>query len=101
MSVSEITQKPRTSNRPQVAVMNAVHDLPVLAARDLAYLKDVGLDIEFVTTPGMAQVTTKHFVKIDSIFDRPLDATYNESGIDQYRMCEWGLVKRAVDANAQ
>jgi NitT/TauT family transport system substrate-binding protein len=101
MTVSEITQKPRTSNRPQVAVMNAVHDLPVLAARDLGYFKDEGLDIDFVTTPGMAQVTTKHFVKFDSIFDRPLDATYNEGGIDQYRMCEWGIVKRAVEANAQ
>ena len=101
MSVSEITQKPRTSNRPQVAVMNAVHDLPVLVARDLGFFKDEGLDIDFVTTPGMAQVTTKHFVKFDSIFDRPLDSTYNEGGIDQYRMCEWGIVKRAVEANAQ
>src|SRR5438445_5647466 len=81
--------------------MNAVHDLPVLAARDLGFFKDEGLDIDFVTTPGMAQVSTKHFVKFDSVFDRPLDATYNEGGIDQYRMCEWGIVKRAVEANAQ
>lgn len=100
MTVSEITRKPRTSNRPQVAVMNAVHDLPVLAARDLGFFKDEGLDIDFVTTPGMAQVTTRHFVKFDSIFDRPLDSTYNEGGIDQYRMCEWGIMKRAVEANA-
>src|SRR2546422_6221796 len=45
------------STRPQVAVMNAVHDLPVLVARDAGFFKDEGLDLEFVTTPGMAQIT--------------------------------------------
>jgi len=84
--------------RPQVAVMNAVHDLPVLVARDLGFFEDEGLNIDFVTTPGMAQVTTSHNVKWDSIFDRPLDALYNDGGIDQYRMCEWGIMKRAVEA---
>src|SRR5438093_12423167 len=86
--------------KPQLAVMNAVHDLPVLVARDQGFFKDEGLDLEFVTTPGMAQVTTSHFVKFDSVFDRPLDSVYNEGGIDQYRMCEWGIMKRAVEANA-
>jgi NitT/TauT family transport system substrate-binding protein len=78
--------------------MNAVHDLPVLVARDQGYFKDEGLDIEFVTTPGMAQVTTSHSVKFDTVFDRPLDSVFNEGGIDQYRMCEWGIMKRAVEA---
>jgi hypothetical protein len=78
----------RNSTKPQVAVMNAVHDLPVLVARDNGFFRDEGLDLEFVTTPGMAQVTTSHLVKFDSIFDRPLDSVYNEGGIDQYRMCE-------------
>ena len=87
--------------KPQVAIMNAVHDLPVLVARDEGYFKDEGLDLQFVTTPGMAQSTTSHFVKFDSVFDRPLDAVYNTGGIDQYRMCEWGIMKRAVEANAQ
>jgi NitT/TauT family transport system substrate-binding protein len=90
-------QRPK---KTQVAIMNAVHDLPVLVARDLGFFKDEGLDIEFVTTPGMAQVTTSHVVKFDSIFDRPLDSVYNDGGIDQYRMCEWGIMKRAVEANA-
>jgi NitT/TauT family transport system substrate-binding protein len=90
----------RTGNKPQVAIMNAVHDLPVLVARDEGLFKDEGLDIEFVTTPGMAQVTTSHLVKFDSVFDRPLDAAYNDGGIDQYRMCEWGIMKRAVEANS-
>ena len=91
----------RNSTKPQVAIMNAVHDLPVLVARDNGFFKDEGLDLEFVTTPGMAQVTTSHLVKFDSIFDRPLDSVYNEGGIDQYRMCEWGIMKRAVEANTQ
>ncbi len=98
MSVQQATRKPAVAKRPQVAIMNAVHDLPVLVARDEGFFKDEGLDIEFVTTPGMAQVTTSHFVKFDSVFDRPLDSTYNEGGIDQYRMCEWGIMKRAVEA---
>ena len=90
----------QTPKKTQVAIMNAVHDLPVLVARDKGLFKDEGLDLEFVTTPGMAQVTTNHLVKFDSVFDRPLDSVYNEGGIDQYRMCEWGIMKRAVEANA-
>src|SRR4029453_10185115 len=86
---------PETHARPQVAIMNAVHDLPVLVARDK------GFDLDFVTRPGMAQVTTTHTVKFDSVFERPLDSVYNEGGIDCYRMCEWGIMKRAVEANAQ
>lgn len=89
------------NGRPKLAVMNAVHDLPVLVARDSGFFEDEGLDIEFVTTPGMAQVTTSHSVKFDSVFDRPLDSLYNDGGIDQYRMCEWGIMKRAVEAEAQ
>lgn len=84
----------------KLAVMNAVHDLPVLVARDEGFFKDEGLNIEFVTTPGMAQVTTSHKVQFDSVFERPLESVYNEGGIDQFRMCEWGIVKRAVEAEA-
>src|SRR5688572_3667572 len=89
-----------TAVKPRLAVMNAVHDLPVLVARDKGYFKDEGLDLEFVTTPGMAQVTSSHSVKFESVFDRPLDSVYNEGGIDQYRMCEWGIMKRAVEADS-
>src|SRR3989454_1531575 len=90
-----------TSAKPKLAIMNAAHDLPVLVARDKGFFKDEGLDIEFVTTPGMAQVTTSHMVKFDSVFDRPLDSVYNDGGIDQYRMCKWGIMKRAVEASCQ
>src|SRR5437870_12969575 len=101
MAVQEITRKPQVQKKPQVAIMNAVHDLPVLVARDEGFFKDEGLDIEFVTTPGMAQVTTSHLVRFDSVFDRPLDSAYNDGGIDQYRMCEWGIMKRAVEAESE
>ncbi len=90
-----------TIDRPQVAIMNAVHDLPVLVARDEGFFEDEGLDIRFVTTPGMAHVTTSHSVKWNSVFDRPLDSIYNDGGIDQYRMCEWGIMKRAVEADSE
>jgi len=79
--------------------MNAVHDLPVLVARDRGFFKDEGVHIDFVSTPGMAQVTTSHSVTFESVLDRPLDSVYNEGGIDQYRMCEWGIMKRAVEAD--
>src|SRR5512140_3730875 len=101
MEVQEATRSPQVTKKPQVAIMNAVHDLPVLVARDEGFFRDEGLDIDFVTTPGMAQLTTTHFVKFDSIFDRPLDSVYNAGGIDQYRMCEWGIMKRAVEARAE
>jgi NitT/TauT family transport system substrate-binding protein len=90
-----------TGTRPQIAIMNAVHDLPVLVARDQGFFKDEGLDLEFVTTPGMAQAGSSHVVKFDSVFDRPLDSVYNDGGIDCYRMCEWGIMKRAVEADAE
>ena len=90
-----------TPKKAQIAIMNAVHDLPVLVAREHGLFSDEGLDPEFVTTPGMAQVTTSHSVGWDSIFDRPLDSIYNEGGIDQYRMCEWGIMKRAVEADKE
>jgi NitT/TauT family transport system substrate-binding protein len=89
------------TKKAKLAIMNAIHDLPVLVARDEGYFRDEGLDIEFVTTPGMAQVTTTHTVAWDSVFDRPLDSVYNEGGIDQFRMCEWGIMKRAVESEAE
>ena len=98
MNVQEMTRRPQVAKKPRIALMNAVHDLPVLVARDKGFFQDEGLDIEFVAMPGMAQVTTSHSVKFDSVFDRPLDSAYNDGGIDQYRMCEWGIMKRAVEA---
>jgi hypothetical protein len=38
-------------------------------------------------------------VKFDSVLDRPLDSNGNDGGIDQYRICAMGILKRAVEAN--
>jgi NitT/TauT family transport system substrate-binding protein len=92
---------PETKTRPQLALMNAVHDLPVMVAREMGYFEEEGLEIDFVVTPGMAQAGSSHVVKFETVFDRPLDSVYNEGGIDCYRMCEWGIMKRAVEAEAQ
>src|SRR2546426_11850434 len=83
---------PATRTRPQVAIMNAVHDLPVLVARDKGFFRDEGLDLDFVTTPGMAQVTTSHTVKFDSVFERPLDSVYNEGDRKSTRLNSSHLV---------
>ena len=40
----------------RVSMMNAVHDLAVLVARDAGLFRDEGLDVEVVNTPGTAQV---------------------------------------------
>lgn len=89
----------QTSRTIQLAIMNAVHDLAVIVARDEGYFRDEGLDIEFVTTPGMAQARTDSGILQQQVmFDRPLDTLYNDGGLDQYRMCEWGILKRAVEA---
>lgn len=90
----------QTMSRPvRLAIMNAVHDLAVIVARDEGYFTDEGLDIEFVTAPGMAQATTDSGILAKQVmFDRPLDTMYNDGALDQYRMCEWGIVKRAVEA---
>src|SRR6266478_8070713 len=101
MTIQEKARISQAAKKPRVAIMNAVHDLPVLVARDKGFFKEEGLDIEFVTTPGMAQVTTSHSVQFDSVFDRPLDSAYNDGGIDQFRMCEWGIMKRAVEADSE
>ena len=87
-----------TLKKVRLAVMNAVHDLPVLVARDEGFFNDEGLDVQFVTTPGMSQATTDPSIVRDLVFERPLDSLYNEGGVDQYRMCEWGVMKRAVEA---
>ena len=89
----------QTSTTIHLAIMNAVHDMAVIVARDEGYFDDEGLNIEFVTAPGMAQVTTDpDILDRQQMFDRPLDTMYNDGGLDQYRMCEWGVVKRAVEA---
>jgi NitT/TauT family transport system substrate-binding protein len=82
----------------RVSMMNAVHDLAVLVARDEGLFHDEGLDVMIVNTPGTAQVNVDRQALRHEIFDRTMEALYNTGGVDQYRMCEWGVMKRTVEA---
>jgi len=82
----------------RTSVMNAVHELAVLVARDEGLFETEGLDVEIVMMPGTFQAKADHRALRDGIFDRTMEAVYNEGGVDQYRMCEWGVMKRTVEA---
>ena len=82
----------------RVSIMNAVHDLAVLVARDEGLFRDQGLDVEIVATPGTAHVDADRQALREAIFDRTMESLYNTGGVDQYRMCEWGVMKRTVEA---
>src|SRR4029450_6927840 len=82
----------------RVSMMNAVHDLAVLVARDEGLFRDEGLDVMIVNTPGTAQVNVDRQALRHEIFDRTMEALYHTGGVDQYRMCEWGVMKRTVEA---
>lgn len=86
-----------TLQKVRLSVSNAVHSLAVLVARDEGLFRDQGLDVELVKTPGSAHVDTSRQAVGDAIFERPLEALYNTGGMDQFRLCEWGVMKRAVD----
>ncbi len=92
MSTRAELKKVRTS------VMNAVHDLAVLVARDEGLFEAEGLDVETVISPGTFQAKADHQALREGIFDRTMEALYNAGGVDQYRMCEWGVMKRTVEA---
>ncbi len=86
-----------TLKKVRLSVSNAVHSLTVLVASEEGLFREEGLDVELVKTAGAAQVdTTKEDVRT-AIFDRPLESLYNAGGMDQFRLCEWGIVKRVVD----
>jgi NitT/TauT family transport system substrate-binding protein len=89
-----------TLKKVRLSVSNAVHSLAVLVARDEGLLRDQGLDVEVVRTPGSAHVDTDRQAVRDTIFERPLEALYNAGGMDQFRLCEWGVMKRAVDGES-
>ncbi len=75
--------------------MNAIHDLPVLVARDEGFFNDEGLDVEILTTPGSGQRKSDHQALRESIFDRTMESLYDQGECDQFRMCEWALVRVA------
>jgi NitT/TauT family transport system substrate-binding protein len=85
----------------KASMMNAVHDLPLLVARDEGFFRDQGLDVDILVTPGSGQHNSDDRALKDDIFKRGLEATYDQGQCDQFRMCEWGIMKRAVETIQQ
>src|SRR5438309_9904035 len=82
----------------RVSMIDAIHDLPLLVARDEGFFKDEGLDVDNLKTPGPGQRNSDHQALRENIFDRTIEALYDQGQCDQFRMCEWGAMKRAVEA---
>src|SRR6266853_6136056 len=82
----------------RVSMMNAIHDLPLLVARDQGFFRDEGLDVDILKTPGSGQRDSDHQALRENIFERTMEALYDQGRCDQFRMCEWGVMKRAVEA---
>ena len=80
------------------SMMNAIHDLPLLVARDEKFFEDEGLDVTILKTPGSGQFGSDHQALRANIFDRTMEALYDQGQCDQFRMCEWGVMKRAVES---
>jgi len=83
----------------KASMMNAIHDLPLLVARDEGFFRDQGLDVEIVRTPGSGQRDSDHQALRPNVFERTMEALYDQGECDQFRMCEWGVMKRAVESN--
>jgi NitT/TauT family transport system substrate-binding protein len=83
----------------KASMMNAIHDLPLLVARDEGFFRDQGLDVEILHTPGSGQRDSDHQALRSNIFDRTMEALYDQGACDQFRMCEWGVMKRAVESH--
>src|SRR6202140_5175799 len=84
-----------------VSMMNDVHDLPLLVARDEGFFRDEGLDVHILKTPGTGQHGSDHQALRDNIFSRTMESLYDGGQCDQFRMCEWGIMKRAVESNLE
>ena len=85
----------------RASMMNAIHDLPLLVARDEGFFQHQGLDVEIIRTPGSGQRNSDHRALRANVFDRTMEALYDQGACDQFRMCEWGVMKRAVESNVE
>ena len=85
----------------KASMRNAIHDLPLLVARDEGFFADQGLDVEIVKTPGTGQRGADHQALRDNIFKRTMESLYEQGECDQFRMCEWGIMKRAVESQVE
>src|SRR5262245_65458752 len=95
------TQHRMPLQKVKASMMNAIHDLPLLVARDEGFFRDEGLDVEILTTPGTGQHGSDHQALRDNVFSRTMESLYEQGQCDQFRMCEWGIMKRAVESNVE
>src|SRR5438093_1073278 len=56
----------------KASMMNAIHDLPLLVARDEGFFRDEGLDVEIITTPGSGQRDSDHQALRANVFERTM-----------------------------
>ena len=82
----------------RIAAMNPVHDLAVLVAHDEGLFLKEGLDVEILKTPGTGTLGGDTQGLQKGVFDRAMWSPFNSGEVDQYRMCEWGVMKRTVEA---
>src|SRR6185295_1947073 len=73
----------------RASMMNAIHDLPLLVARDEGFFGDQGLDVEILKTPGSGQKDSDHQALRSNVFQRTMESLYEQGKCDQFRMCEW------------
>src|ERR1700733_12732655 len=89
-----MTTATQALKKVRVSMMNAIHDLPLLVARDEGFFNEHGLDVEILKTPGTAQRRADHQALRVNIFERTVESLYDKGACDQFRMCEWGVWKR-------
>src|ERR1700745_2880685 len=79
------------------SILTRATALPLIFARDEGFFRDEGFDVEILKTPGSGQHGSDHRALRDDIFERTLEASYEDGKCDQFRMCEWWIMKRAVE----
>ncbi len=68
----------KAMKKVKVSMMNAIHDLPLLVARDEGFFRDEGLDVEILKTPGSGQRNSDHQALRENIFE-PSSAPWRRS----------------------
>src|SRR5207244_11416075 len=57
-----------------------------------------GCEVAILKRPASGQRDSDHQALRENIFERTMEALYDQGRCDQFRMCEWGVMKRAVEA---
>jgi ABC-type nitrate/sulfonate/bicarbonate transport system substrate-binding protein len=65
-------------------MMNAVHDLPLVVAREEGFFRDEGLDVEILKTPGTAQRAADHQAHRANIFERLWNRSTNRASATSF-----------------